>query len=232
MLDLLNPTPTQKLIERELLFGTRDVCVIGTARAGKGVAAVKGMTLRSQYHKEMGIGSGDYILIAQSVGAIHRNSKAYFGDVCKQLGIPFRTRGAPDPHFDVGGAKFYTFGGANADAAGKMQGLTAMDRWVDEATLCREDVYEASDYRLSFEDSRTIVTSNAGSPWSWVKELLVDKPNPDVLALGSVRRRELPLFADQMGTHQAQQLAPTAPCTSGWSRTCGRPTGGSSIQST
>ena len=183
MLDLLNPTPTQKLIERELVFGTRDVCVIGTARAGKGVAAVKGMTLRSQYHKEMGIGSGDYILIAQSVGAIHRNSKAYFGDVCKQLGIPFRTRGAPDPHFDVGGAKFYTFGGANADAAGKMQGLTAMDRWVDEATLCREDVYEASDYRLSFEDSRTIVTSNAGSPWSWVKELLVDKPNPDVLAL-------------------------------------------------
>ena len=71
--DLLNPTPTQKLIERELLFGTRDVCCIGTARAGKGVAAVKGMVLRSQMHKELGIGSGDYLLIAQSVGAIHRN---------------------------------------------------------------------------------------------------------------------------------------------------------------
>ena len=60
MLDLLNPTPTQKLIERELLFGTRDVCCIGTARAGKGVAAVKSMVLRSQMHRELGIGSGDY----------------------------------------------------------------------------------------------------------------------------------------------------------------------------
>ena len=183
MLDLLNPTPTQKLIERELVFGTRDVCVIGTARAGKGVAAVKGMVLRSQMHREMGIGSGDYLLIAQSVGAIHRNSKAYFADVCRQLGYPFRTRGNPDPHFDVNGARFFTFGGSNADAAGKMQGITAMDAWIDEATLVREDVYEASTYRLSFADSRVLLTSNAGSPFSWVKTTFVDSPSDSVLGL-------------------------------------------------
>ena len=161
-----------------MLFGTRDVCCIGTARAGKGVAAVKSMVLRSQMHREMGIGSGDYLLIAQSVGAIHRNSKSYFADICKQLGYSFRTRGSPDPHFDVGGARFFTFGGANADAAGKMQGLTAMDCWIDEATLVREDVYEASTYRLSYADSRVLLTSNAGSPFSWVKTTFVDKPRP------------------------------------------------------
>lgn len=183
MLDLLNPTPTQKLIECELLFGTRDVCCIGTARAGKGVAAVKGMVLRSQMHRELGIGSGDYLLIAQSVGAIHRNSKAYFQDVCKQLGYPFRTRGSPDPHFEVNGSRFFTFGGANADAAGKMQGITAMDCWIDEATLVREDVYEASTYRLSFTDSRVLLTSNAGSPFSWVKTTFVDNPSDSVLGL-------------------------------------------------
>ena len=105
MLDLLNPTPTQRKIENELLFGTRDVCCIGTARAGKGVAAVKALVLRSQMHREMGIGSGDYLLIAQSVGAIHRNSKSYFADICRQLGYKFRTRGNPDPHFDVNGAR-------------------------------------------------------------------------------------------------------------------------------
>ena len=183
MLDLLNPTPTQRKIESELLFGTRDVCCVGTARAGKGVAVVKAMVLRSQMHKELGIGSGDYLLIAQSVGAIHRNSKAYFADVCRQLRIPFRTRGTPDPHFDVGGAKFYTFGGANADAPSKMQGVTAMDCWIDEATFVREDVYEASTYRLSFTDSRVVLTSNAGSPFSWVKTTFVDTPSDSVLAL-------------------------------------------------
>ena len=130
MLDLLNPTPTQRKIENELLFGTRDICCIGTARAGKGVAVVKGMVLRSQMHKEMGIGCGNYLLIAQSVGTIHRNSKAYFADVCRQLGYSFRTRGNPDPHFDVNGAKFFTFGGANADAALVRHRVGCRDRTV------------------------------------------------------------------------------------------------------
>ena len=183
MLDLLHPTPTQRKIENELLFGTRDVCCIGTARAGKGVAAVKSMVLRSQMHREMGIGSGDYLLIAQSVGAIHRNSKSYFADICRQLGYKFRTRGNPDPHFDVNGARFFTFGGANTDAASKMQGITAMDAWIDEATLVREDVYEACTYRLSFTDSRILLTSNAGSPFSWVKTTFIDNPRPEVLGL-------------------------------------------------
>ena len=51
------------------------------------------MVLRSQMHREMGIGSGDYLLIAQSVGAIHRNSKSYFADVCKQLGLQASAQG-------------------------------------------------------------------------------------------------------------------------------------------
>ena len=205
MLDLLNPTPTQKLIERELLFGTRDVCCIGTARAGKGVAAVKGMVLRSQMHKEMGIGSGDYMLVAQTAKAIHVNSGAYFQDVCRQLGYAFKKVTTPFEHYLVNGARFLLYGGGNSGDDGRFQGATIMDAWIDEATRVREDVYEAVTYRLSFADSRIVLTSNAGSPFSWVKTTFVDVPSDPELA----KEREknllsLEVFADE-NFHYSQE---------------------------
>ena len=157
MLDLLNPTPTQRLIERELLEGRRDICWHRHGQgSGKGVAAYQGDGLmRKQYHKEMGIGSGDYPADSRA-SARSTEPKAYFQDVCRQLDISFRPRGNPDPHFEVRGPEvLHLRWGQRRRRTGRCRALRdgRLDR---RGNLVREDVYEAATLSSIFRDSRVI----------------------------------------------------------------------------
>ena len=184
-LDQLNKT--QKRILSVLKDDSIDTTIwIGSIRGGKGVGSANAMVDLCIRNILKGYTELDYVVGGQTIGSFQRNNEAYLLDISEQAGIPFKWVGGTKQHYDMAGkARLYIFGGDNARSYYPVRGMTLHSAWLDEVTLLDEMFVQTVYDRLSYPDSRFILTSNADTPTHWLKENWIDKNLDHVAVLES-----------------------------------------------
>ena len=176
MLDLLNPTKSQRIVAQELLFGKkRGVAWLGATGSGKTAGLAQDITLLSIRDRDYGYGSGMNILMGQTVGQLKRNIGGYLKDVCKQLGVPFAKGNDDGAYYSLAGQQWKLFAGGKDGDAARVQGFDATSFWADEVSLIREDAFQAATLRMRYPQGKLLMSTNAGSPFHWVKSTFFEK---------------------------------------------------------
>ena len=216
LLKLDDLTPGQQDLINLLVRGGHKLIIwTGSVRQGKTAGADMGMigqSLRDHYY---GIGNGIYILGGPTITSVVRNQRAYYQDICYQMGVHFKHVSGKDNYFEVGNAIFYIFGGDNEGAQGKLVGLTATSAHVDEVTECVQSFVEEVEYRCSFDESVVLLTSNSDVPTHWLKTDYIDEERPDCFIMESGiyenhhlsdSRREYWISQNATGTQYRQKI--------------------------
>ena len=81
------------------------------------------------------------------------------------------------------GRKIYLEGAANAQAEGKIRGMTLRGAYCDELTLFGEDFFVMLLSRLSESGAKLFATTNPDNPTHWVKRDYLDNVGVDLLSL-------------------------------------------------
>lgn len=151
----------------------------GAVRSGKGVGASNWIIDSAVQAALRDEGNRQHILAGASMSSFVRNNEQYMDDIAKQAGLKFRFKSDHiGPHYDMSGIKFYVFGGDNKRSFYPVRGITAHHAWVDEVTLCNQMFVETIMDRLSFGDSKIVLTTNTDSPLHWLKMDYIDQPIP------------------------------------------------------
>ena len=81
------------------------------------------------------------------------------------------------------GRRIYLEGAANAQAEGKIRGMTLRGAYCDELTLFGEDFFVMLLSRLSESGAKLFATTNPDNPSHWVKRDYLDNGGVDLLSL-------------------------------------------------
>ena len=147
---------------------------LGATGSGKTAGLAQDITLLSIRDRDYGYGSGMNILMGQTVGQLKRNIGGYLKDVCKQLGVPCKGERRRGLLFLSWPAMKLFAGGKDGDAA-RVQGFDATSFWADEVSLIREDAFQAATLRMRYPQGKLLMSTNAGSPFHWVKSTFFEK---------------------------------------------------------
>ena len=184
--------PTQRRLLRAVRGGQYKLLIwIGAIRSGKGVGTAVAMIDAAVRACRDGVDfvNNNYIVAGATQSSFVRNNEAYLQAAAERWGLGWQMKGSDKrgAHFELGPgvARFYLFGGDNARSFQMLRGLTARAAWLDEVTLLDELFAQTAMERCSFDESFTILTSNAGNPVHWVKTNYLDAGLPKTLSLAS-----------------------------------------------
>lgn len=185
--DLINLLPTQTQLSQAVLSREHNTILwAGPIRQGKTLGSIVAMIKLAMADYAQGVGNGVYILGAGDTKKIERNQLTYWREVCTDLGLSFTYKLSPANYFEVGGfARFHLFGGGTEAGDDRLSGLTATSAWLDDAVELRESFINEVRYRLSFDESLLLMTTNPGRRSHFFYKTMVDKPSPGTLILNS-----------------------------------------------
>lgn len=188
LIDLQHLTPSQKKIFRVANDPAIDTVIwYGSVRSGKGVGSANWLIYRAINNAMYGIGNGQYLVGGATTSSFARNNEAYLRDICSQAGMELGygfDRFGPHYKLDDIKSKFYLFGGDNQRSFTRVQGVSLVDAWIDEATNVHEKFAETTVDRFYVEPATLIMTTNAGSPFSWVKTWM-DSGDPSLAVMST-----------------------------------------------
>lgn len=150
----------------------------GAVRAGKTIASIVAFFIAVKKAPDSGL----ILICGRTLQTIERNiiepmqDPAIFGKLASAVQ---HTRGSSTA--TVLGRTVHLIGAADVRAEGKLRGLTACLAMVDEATLLPEEFFTQLLARLSVPGAKCYVTTNPGSPASYLKKKFIDRMNePDM----------------------------------------------------
>ena len=164
---------------------------VGAVRRGKTAGIIFALIVMSILFYIKGIGNGNFILGAPTIGSIYRNQLSYWYDICDQLGLTFIQHRGDERYFSIGYgseevARFYLFGGENEGSEGPMRGITAIGGWIDETTKCVESFIRQAIFRTSnYDEAFIIMSSNTDNPYHWLmSEFIENAPSTSYIMQG------------------------------------------------
>lgn len=157
----MNVTPLEGKSKRSVQLAIADINIWeGSVRSGKTVGSMLAWI--------------DYVLHAPDgdllmVGKTERTLKRNIIEPIKAMLGPRRCRYvAGEGELWICGRRIYLVGANNAEAVGKIQGMTLAGAYVDEAALIPESFWKMLLTRLSVEGARLFGTSNPDNPTHWL----------------------------------------------------------------
>lgn len=175
LVNLKHLLPTQRKLLRAMRAKDDLIVWIGSIRGGKGVGAANGIIELAIRNYLQGEGNHQYILGGQTHSSFVRNNELYLTDIAEQAGLSFKYNGG-EHCYELGDfARLYLFGGGNQRSYHPVRGLTAHSAWIDEGTLVDPMFTQTVIERCSFDNSKVIITSNAGRPTHWLKKDYIDE---------------------------------------------------------
>ena len=171
MLDLLDPTPHQALVINELLTGDkRAVCWLGATGSGKTAGLCESIALMSQRDTELGIGSGDSILLGPDCGPAQAEPRWLPAKTYARTSGPvstFHSRATmmaallPDSRPEVASIQWWQ-GWRRRSGAGVGRNCTY---WNDETqSNVREDAFQAATLRMRYPEGQAHHFHQRGQP--------------------------------------------------------------------
>ena len=187
-IDLSRLTPGQEILKEAILTQShRRIVWTGSVRQGKTVGAVYGMILHALLNLSLHRPNHKYILGGVTIEQVLRNQLHIWYDICDQLGLSIGYVGNPKHQLRVGGfATFYLFGGEKAGSERAMAGMAATSAYLDEAARLHPDFIQQVEYRCEKPYSLVVMTTNADSPYNYIKTDYVDRAGPETLLINSV----------------------------------------------
>lgn len=163
------PTPGQREVwDWVKTPGPARVCVWqGGFGAGKSVGAFVAL-LKLAHHRH--ITRGRFLLGGVSTESVLGVVLPIAQALAAQYGVSFNVRHTPRPRLIFGGHTFYVFGGAKANSAATIQGLSVHAAWLDEATQLHQTFYDMALTRCREGTSPVLLaTFNPDSTGHWMR---------------------------------------------------------------
>lgn len=152
----------------------------GAIRSGKGVGTARWLIRQAMRASAIHGRHLNHIVAGTTVASFLSNNEDYIRDIAEAAGLEFTyttKRGRQRiilSYDDVEFAQLHVLGGGTARSHFSLRGLTAHSAWIDEATLVHEDFTRTVIQRCSFDDSRVVLTTNAGVPTHYIKRDYMD----------------------------------------------------------
>ena len=182
--DLSRLLPSQQMLRDAVADGQyRYIVWWGSGMSGKTVGAALAMVLKSVWDARDGISNREYIIANTSSIQVDRVQVPIIEEIAEQFGLPTARRLG---YLDVAGAKFHIVGSAKVDSENAIRGINASGVWVDEATTAHPMFLSQADYRARIGSPVYVMTMNAGSPTSVIRQSYIKDSGASTLLISSV----------------------------------------------
>jgi PBSX family phage terminase large subunit len=139
----------------------------GSIRSGKTIACIIGFLTWSQ---EMFSGES-FILAGKTMGALKKNVIRPMLQMFEAWGWPYNyVRSGSEPHIDVGSNTYFLYGADTEASQDKLQGLTAVGAYADEAALFPKSFIDQMISRCSGDDWKIWMNCNPAGPHHFIPE--------------------------------------------------------------
>lgn len=119
---------------------------------------------------KLGIKKPQYILCSTDLSSLHRN---VLHDLTEKYDLQFKFDRFN--RFELYGVTICCFGHSTIDNLGRIRGMTAWGAYINEATMCNEEVFNEIKSRCSAPGARLIMDTNPDRPGHWLKTKYIDK---------------------------------------------------------
>ena len=145
----------------------RYIIADGSIRSGKTIACIIGFLTWSQ---EMYSGES-FILAGKTMGALKKNVIRPMLQMFEAWGWPYNyVRSGSEPHIDVGTNTYFLYGADTEASQDKLQGLTAVGAYADEAALFPKSFIDQMIARCSKDDWKIWMNCNPAGPHHFIPE--------------------------------------------------------------
>ena len=143
----------------------------GAIRSGKSHAATLAFLLETQQEHQRG---RKHIVAGRNLLVMNRELMRSFEQHARDIGAAY-TYSRADANMTVDGVEYFVVAGHDANSYKRVRSMTAGCALVDEGTLVPEDFFEEVLGRLSYDESKCLVTCNPKGKRHWLKANYIDK---------------------------------------------------------
>ena len=173
-------TPIYRDLYDTIFLDTLSKIIVAAAPTGTGksYAIARILTKLGLFYSIRGIGNGRHIIGGPTLGQIMSITYDNFEGACKELGVSFRKR--QDKHYTYyeianGLLVFRLLPGENENQWRRGMGDSITLGYVEEAAHCKKDYIDALVSRGRYDESKTILATNADSPYNHIKIDYLDR---------------------------------------------------------